>query len=690
MAPTATTDTPAPVPPPASSTTLPSSVLVLYASQTGNAESIATHIASEAGSRGYDSRCFKLDDHEKADLPRKGPIVFIVSTTGDGDPPDNATKFWRWLRRGKKELVEECFKGRDYTVLGLGDTNYTNFCQTAKRLDRKMVELGAKAFYPRGLADDGTGLEQVVDTWVEGLWDALPRVASCDEDKLAAYLEKGPRKGFGSSTPEHAADAVTAALTNLSLSPNPWYEPVKLNIPLPTPLPSLDDLIAASPAPPKPSSTLTRVTPAPDLATSPSPYNFLRRASLSSSADPKLHTADHPHPATLTSHRSLTTAGALKRVIEVTLQSTLFTTWTDFVPGDAIAVLAPNDPRVVDPLLTRLAFPTADLESRFSAPSGTPLAPLQPFTAREALAHLLDLTAPPRKHLLRLMADLATDEAERRTLLHLTTPAGAAAFRALKSLKPTLSDILHTFPSVAGLPLDVLCEHLPRLQPRSYSVAALDIARGEVKLAFNVVEYVEQGTGRIRRGHASGWMDDIAQGGGGDLPVFIRPVAAFRVPAVMRSRKGVIMIAAGTGLTPFMAHMGARVAAAGAEGLGEAWMFHGRRFEASDRIYGDEVDAHVSSGSLTRFVQALSRDRGVVGNAGKYVQDAIRAHREDVWRLIDGGAGVYVCGTVAMAREVDKAIVEVGMKVGGLENAEMKEFLATLTREGKYLKDLWG
>jgi methionine synthase reductase len=57
--------------------------------------------------------------------------------------------------------------------LGLGDTNYSNFNNTAIRLDRKLLDLGAKPIIPKGLADDATGLEEVVEPWIESLFDIL-------------------------------------------------------------------------------------------------------------------------------------------------------------------------------------------------------------------------------------------------------------------------------------------------------------------------------------------------------------------------------------------------------------------------------------------------------------------------------------------------------------------------------------
>ena len=138
-------------------------------------------------------------------------VVMVCSTTGDGDPPDNATKFARFL----KKQPDGSLAHLQYTMLGtdgsparsspspsllvpqphprprprdlaprpsprsptspsaLGDTNYENFANGGKRISARVKELGAREFYPRGVADDAVGLHLVVDPWLEGLWPAL-------------------------------------------------------------------------------------------------------------------------------------------------------------------------------------------------------------------------------------------------------------------------------------------------------------------------------------------------------------------------------------------------------------------------------------------------------------------------------------------------------------------------------------
>ena len=115
-------------------------ILILYGSQTGNAEWISKHIYSEAKERGYNSLVMTLNDSIDYDWSLDFLVVIVTSSTGDGDPPDNATKFFRWIRKNDK------LKEKKYCILGLGDTNYTNFCNTAKRLDKRFIELGIIVF----------------------------------------------------------------------------------------------------------------------------------------------------------------------------------------------------------------------------------------------------------------------------------------------------------------------------------------------------------------------------------------------------------------------------------------------------------------------------------------------------------------------------------------------------------------
>lgn len=79
----------------------------------------------------------------------------VSSTTGDGDQPENAEPLWRKIK--KKSLNPDHLNKLRFTILGLGDSNYSQFCNGPKTLHRRMVDLGATTFYEPDWADDGVG-----------------------------------------------------------------------------------------------------------------------------------------------------------------------------------------------------------------------------------------------------------------------------------------------------------------------------------------------------------------------------------------------------------------------------------------------------------------------------------------------------------------------------------------------------
>lgn len=153
----------------------------LYGSQMGNSESIARMLHDTAIKEGaYSSSvCMSLDDSLETSFwntpQAKQPAlaVIVCSSTGQGDFPDNATRFQSFLRTAKDGSLGHIA----FAVLAVGDSSYETFCFAGKAIDRGLEKLGARRFHPRGDADDGTGLDAVVVPWTAGLWDAMRAVS---------------------------------------------------------------------------------------------------------------------------------------------------------------------------------------------------------------------------------------------------------------------------------------------------------------------------------------------------------------------------------------------------------------------------------------------------------------------------------------------------------------------------------
>lgn len=115
--------------------------LVLWASQTGNAEEFAVRMADQLGG----ARLLTMDDAALSDLTGGGDVLIVTSTFGDGGPPDNGADFWARLASDDAPALD----GVRYAVLGIGDRSYDDFCGYAKSLDRRLSDLGATKLVDR-------------------------------------------------------------------------------------------------------------------------------------------------------------------------------------------------------------------------------------------------------------------------------------------------------------------------------------------------------------------------------------------------------------------------------------------------------------------------------------------------------------------------------------------------------------
>jgi len=150
-------------------------MLVLYGSQTGSAQEIAESIGVGLSIRNFDSvRVSSLDDYQRENLPDEALVVFVVATTGDGDPPDNMREFWRFLLR--KGLPSDVLSEMRFAVLGLGDSSYAKYNVVGRKLRNRLLQLGAVEIATTGLTDDQSehGMEADLDYWLDKeLWPKL-------------------------------------------------------------------------------------------------------------------------------------------------------------------------------------------------------------------------------------------------------------------------------------------------------------------------------------------------------------------------------------------------------------------------------------------------------------------------------------------------------------------------------------
>ena len=173
---------------------------IVYGSQTGNARRVAERLARQSEAAGLPVRLLRADAYPTRELKDERTLYLVISTQGDGDPPDDARALVEFIA-GKRAPE---LKQLRYAVLGLGDSSYPQFCAIGNRLDARLAELGATRLLPR--ADADLDLDTVAEPW---LTQALAKAK--ESLKPAAPLATVTPLRPLQATPAHGRDAPFAA-----------------------------------------------------------------------------------------------------------------------------------------------------------------------------------------------------------------------------------------------------------------------------------------------------------------------------------------------------------------------------------------------------------------------------------------------------------------------------------------------
>jgi sulfite reductase (NADPH) flavoprotein alpha-component len=365
---------------------------------------------------------------------------------------------------------------------------------------------------------------------------------------------------------------------------------------------------------------------------------------------------DNPAPATFVSRRLLNKQGSEKETWHIDFD--LSGCGLDYVVGDSFGIFAKNELGLVDQIIALLgASHTTEVRGK---------------TLREVLTEDVSLSPAPDS-LFELFSYL-TGGAQRekaRSLAQGEDPDGDAATLDVMA-------VLQKFSKVRPHP-EAFVEALEVLQPRLYSISSSHNATpGKLSLTVDCVRYV---VGKRKRlGLASTFLAERIKPGD-EVKVYVQKAHGFALP--QDPKTPIIMIGPGTGVAPFRAFLLDRKAT-GAQG--KNWLFFGHQRSDCDFFYADELNAMKTSGLLTRLSLAWSRD----GAKKFYVQDRMREVGRELWTWLAEGANIYICGDAKrMAKDVERALVDIVAQFGARSTDEAVIFVGELKKKGRFQQDVY-
>ncbi|KAK1988581.1 flavodoxin [Colletotrichum cereale] len=678
------------------------SMLILYGSETGNSQDIAEEIGRDAQRLHFKTRVDEMNGAQLSTLLKYTVVVFVISTTGQGDMPRNSGAFWRSLLR--KKLPPGCLGAVRFTTFGLGDSMYIKFNWAARKLHKRLDQLGAVEFYPRGEADeqDSDGVDERYMPWAADLRKKLLDLYPLPEGltpiaddallppKYTVGLASDPdapqSQGQEQRTGDHYTNGRAVEAATREAQPNGA---------------DIDTTGAVE--------HLIQKTTSITMTKDPPPTNEAGNPSL------EPHEAEQPSPTLLPIPGGLDASLELNervtpethfqdvRLVRLALDSTPNGPPT-IQPFDSLTIYPKNFPQDVQKLIDLMGWSTiADSPLSFAltttyssdAPSGLPslprglhIDPSRPTTLRDLLTHNLDITCTPRRSFLKDMSYFSSDEYHRQRLLEFTMREYTDEFFDYTTRpRRTILEVLEEFTSVR-IPLARVLDMFPVMRGRDFSIASVDrhyhqrdhasgppssspepaaTTRTSVTLLVALVKY-KTILRKTRQGLCSRYLESLTRPGTPLRVALNRSSASLHGPA--HARRPLCAVATGTGVAPLRLFVEERLshASSGGARVGDAAVFFGNRSREADFHFRDvwedlkvryaaaaeTQDPAGTTGGRFDVHTAFSRDPSA---PRQYVQDVIRQHAPTVRAMVAAGAIFVVCGgSLKMARAVKEAV----------------------------------
>ncbi|KAF2737839.1 cytochrome P450 reductase 2 [Polyplosphaeria fusca] len=615
-------------------------LVIFWGSQSGTSERFAETLGRECSTRfGLRALIADLSDYDAgsiASISHSRFAVFLLSTYGEGDPSDNTTGLWDWVKRLDSDKVS--LAGLRYIALGLGNSKYKYYNHVLDVITSAFDAAGATALLPRARCDDASGgTEEDFQAWKEDVFAMLRSMGH--EERSAEYQP--------SFEVQFTDDPGLVDSAGAGHKGSVHYQP---------------------------SSTCSAIVSLPvksskDLFTAGDRNCVHLELDLAGSPDVHYKTGDHigvwPVNPAEEIDRLLDALGLQEKRNEVV----------------TVAALRDNTkPKVSSPTTLESIFRyDLDICGPVSRQVFLELARFAPCT--EAKTMLLEVGRDREKYA-QLTSKTHITFAR---LLQLASPSLnwpnlplSFVIETLLPLQPryySISSSSVISPRCAAITALVVNKHLPG--PPAATVHGL---------TSNYLFSASNLTARSLIAPPTFNQTSRDPGlGRSSIRAHIRK-SKFKLP--ITSSTPLILICAGTGFAPFRAFLAERLKLATiGKPIGKMLVFFGCRHPDTDYIYRDELEhAKERLYDKLELYTAFSRE----SEEKVYVQDRVAQHAARVLELLDAGASMYICGKASMAREVDMRI-EAAVKVAkGLEEAEMKAWTDALKKRGKWKADVWG
>jgi sulfite reductase alpha subunit-like flavoprotein len=645
------------------------SALILYGTETGNAQDLAEELGRVTERLRYSAHVAELDSAPITLLSLHTITIVVISTTGQGEFPSNARAFWNSLL--KKKLPPTLLQHVRFCLVGLGDTSYPKFNWAARKLGKRMKQLGA-----------------------------LEVVQSCEADEQGEESTDG---AFLAWLPQFKASLLEAFPLPNGLQPIPDDQP----------LPSkwlLQPIAVTSDG---------NMHNSADIANGETDHGEKGRrngAQLSVGlADYDLRPIPDSFQVVLEENKRVTPASHWQdvRLLTMTTGENI-----DYRPGDALSILPKNFPEDVQTLIQLMGWTAIADNTITIAPAIKPtnlnnyppclipsLSPpsftscsFQPsqITLRHLLTSYLDITSIPRRTLFTTLSRYTSNPTHRDRLLEFTLPQYLDEYYDYATRpRRSILEILQEFDSVK-IPWVEAANVFPAMRGRHFSVASGGALKrrssGEAategtkfELLVAIVKY-KTVIKKTRQGVCTRYLAALAPGS--TLNVVHRTDGRFynkkgkgKDSGREEMERPKLLIGAGTGIAPLRALVteeedrvqnGKQVLTA---------LVFGSRNQDTDFFFADEWAAKATTNSSGggshesksarpdfKLITAFSRDQ-----AQKiYIQDRLREHADVVFDLlVNKNATVVVCGSSgAMPKAVRQAIVDALVRARNVESGE--------------------